>query len=340
MGKRRKDHPRQPSGERPSCSAPATSTPGYRALPVLAPSPLSLLPPSRAATLPQLDSGLGEDTVNEAVTSITRRCSGVVGLGAHRPIGLPHVDERLEPQRRRVRVRRPTVGQPRCLGVARQPGGEHRLRRAVERLHRAFKCGVYPGRSAIRTANTAHAAATVPDRKSLPPIDPDHLRQPTGRAVRLLHADRRAQRRQDALPAWRPPGVTAVPNTMFAAVSTNQVTHGFTNRPSMSTSTGASTWSASHAWVRAASARRSPGSRIAMRRRPLHEHVVRPGCVLAPTQPQPAHRDSTRHPPPGATSAGSAPAAHQPQRSRSAPSAPQRRCRARTPAAAAARHPA
>jgi hypothetical protein len=37
------------------------------------------------------------------------------------------------------------------------------------------------------------------------------------------------------------PGVTATPATTFVAQSTNQVTHGFTSRPSTSISTDAST---------------------------------------------------------------------------------------------------
>ncbi len=103
-----------------------------------------------------------------------------------------------------------------------------------------FKCGVYPGRSAIRTANTAHAAATVRDRKSLPrSIRIACGRPPAGPyGSSTLIAARSAARMLSRLGE---PGVTAVPSTMFVAVSTNQVTHGFTSRPSTSTSTGAST---------------------------------------------------------------------------------------------------
>jgi hypothetical protein len=49
------------------------------------------------------------------------------------------------------------------------------------------------------------------------------------------------------LPRFGTPAVTASPGTALVAVSTNQVTQGLTSRPSTSTSTGASTWSASHA---------------------------------------------------------------------------------------------
>jgi hypothetical protein len=46
------------------------------------------------------------------------------------------------------------------------------------------------------------------------------------------------------------PGVTATPVITFVAQSMNHVTHGLTSRPSTSTSTDASTWSLSHAWLR------------------------------------------------------------------------------------------
>ena len=83
----------------------------------------------------------------------------------------------------------------------------------------------------------------------LAPVNADLARQPTRRPVRLLEGDGCAQRGQDALPLAGS-GVTAVPHTTFVAASTNHVTHGLSRRPSTSTSTGASTWSASHTSLR------------------------------------------------------------------------------------------
>jgi hypothetical protein len=103
-----------------------------------------------------------------------------------------------------------------------------------------FRCGVYPGRSPTFTANTAHAAATVLDKKSLPrstrTICGNPPAGPYGSST--LIAARSAARMLSRLGE---PGVTAVPVTTFVAQSMNPVTHGFTSRPSTSTSTGAST---------------------------------------------------------------------------------------------------
>jgi hypothetical protein len=103
-----------------------------------------------------------------------------------------------------------------------------------------FKNGAYPGRSSTRTANTAHAAATVVDRKSLPRSTRTTCGSPPAGPYgsSVLIAVRNAARIDSRLGT---PGVTATPVITFVAQSMNHVTHGLTNRPSTSTSTDAST---------------------------------------------------------------------------------------------------